>query len=103
MRRCLHPSLVKRTIYHDPERDEWRLGRPADAEIMAAWTRDGEGRTDRPEEREFTITVEGVFRHIAAVTVSSHEYKDYLHVAKVGEGWFIVHALWELREGEMSP
>ena len=28
---------------------------------------------------------------------------DYLHVAKVGDRWFIVNVLWEVREGETEP
>jgi len=56
MRRCLHPDLVKRTIYHEPERDDWRLGRTADAAMMVGWTRGGEGQTAVAHERIFEIT-----------------------------------------------
>lgn len=100
MRRALHPDLVKRTIAYDPGSGEWRLGRPADAEMMVGWTREGEGRTMVAEERVFEITVQDVFRRIASVKVLSHPYMDYLHVAKVGDRWFIVNVLWERREGE---
>lgn len=100
MRRCLHPELVKRTIERDPASDAWRLGRPADAEMMVGWTREGEGRTAIPAERAFEIVVEDVFRHIASVKVLSHPYMDYLHIAKLGDRWFIVNVLWELREDE---
>ena len=103
MRRCLHPELVKRTIYHDSETGDWRLGRPADAEMMAGWTRDGEGRTDVVHERVFEITIQDAFRHIASVRVLSHAYMDYLHVAKIGDRWLIVNVLWEVREGETHP
>jgi hypothetical protein len=101
MRRCLHPDLVKRTIRYDPSSGDWRLGRPADAAMMVAWTRDGEGRTTVAEERSFEIVVEDVFRHIASVRVLSHPYMDYLHIAKLGDQWVIVNVLWEVREGEM--
>ena len=100
MRRCLHPELVKRTIYRDPATGDWRLGHPADAEMMVGWTRAGEGRTAVAKERTFEITVDDVFRHIAAVRVLSTPYMDYLHIAKLGDRWFIANALWELREGE---
>ena len=99
MRHCLHPELVKRTIRHDLQSGEWRLGRPADAEMMAGWTRDGEGRTAVAEERAFEITIQDVFRHIASVKVLSHPYMDYLHVAKFDRQWLIVNVLWEVREG----
>jgi len=100
MSRCLHPDLVKRTIYRDADRGDWRLGRPADAEAMVGWTREGEGRTAVAHERMFEITVQDVFRHIATVKVLSHPYMDYLHVAKIGDRWLIVNVLWEVREGE---
>lgn len=100
MRRCLHPELVKRTIYRDPATGAWRLGGPADAEMMVGWTRAGEGRTDVAEERMFEIAIDDVFRHIAAVRVLSAPYMDYLHIAKLNDRWFIANVLWELREGE---
>jgi hypothetical protein len=103
MRRCLHPELVKRTIYHDPATDEWSLGRPADAAMMIDWTREGEGRTDVPSEREFEVIIEHVFRHIASVRVFSTPYMDYLQIAKIGDRWWIVNALWEVREGWTTP
>ena len=102
MRRCLHPELVKRTIDHDLETGDWRLGRPADAEQMAGWTRDGEGRTDVAHERAFEITIQDAFDHIASVRVLSHPYVDYLHVAKIGDRWLIVNVLWEIRQGEQA-
>jgi hypothetical protein len=100
MRRCLHPDLVKRTIIHDGKTDEWRLSRPADAEMMVGWTGEGEGRTAVSDERAFEITITDAFRHIAAVRVLSHRYMDYLHAAKIGDRWLIVNVLWELRDGE---
>lgn len=103
MRRCLHPELVKRTIHHEPGSGDWRLGRPSSAEMMVGWTRDGEGRTTVPEDREFDITIEDVFRHIASVRVLSSPYMDYLHVAKIGDRWFIANVLWEVRQGEIEP
>jgi hypothetical protein len=103
MRRCLHPDLVKRTIYHDLDSRDWQLGRTADAEMMAGWTRDGEGRTTDADERAFEITIQDAFRHIASVRVLSHPYMDYLHVAKIADRWLIVNVLWELREGDMHP
>jgi len=103
MRRCLHPELVKRTIYHDPATGDWRLGRPADAEMMVGWTRAGEGKTAVVEERAFEIVIESVFRHLASVSVLSSPYMDLLHIAKIGDRWFIVNVLWEVRQGETEP
>ena len=103
MRRCLHPELVKRTIWHHPETGDWGLGRPSSAEAMIGWARDGVGRTAVAHGRPIQITIEDVFRHIASVTVLSQPFMDYLHVAKIGDQWLIVNVLWELREGEKQP
>jgi len=103
MRRCLHPELVKRTIYRDPATGDWRLGRPADAEMMVGWTRAGEGRTADARERAFEIVIDKVFRHVASVSVLSSPYMDLLHIAKIGDRWLIANVLWEVREGETGP
>jgi hypothetical protein len=103
MRRCLHPELVKRTIYRDPATGDWRLGRPADAEMMVGWTRAGEGLTTVAAERQFEITIDAVFRHVASVRVLSSPYMDLLQIAKIGDRWFIVNVLWEVRQGETEP
>lgn len=102
MCRCLHPDLVKRTVRRDAATGDWRLGRPADAEMMVEWTRAGEGRTDIAAERVYEITVEDVFRQIASVRVLSQPYMDYLQTAKLGDRWLIANVLWELRQGEMG-
>jgi hypothetical protein len=103
MRRCLHPELVKRTVWHEPETGEWSLGRPTSAEAMVDGARDGLGRDAVNGGRPITIEIEDVFRHIASVKVLSGPFMDYLHVAKVGDKWLIVNVLWERREGEKLP
>jgi hypothetical protein len=100
MRRCLHPELVKRTVWHDPTTGGWALSRPADAEMMVRWTSAGEGRTTIAEERAFEITIDDVFCHIASVRVLSSPYMDCLHLAKLDSRWFIANVLWEVRTGE---
>ena len=103
MRRCLHPELVKRTIWHHPDTGGWSLGRPSSAEAMVGWARDGVGRDAVDQGRPIEITIEDVFRHIASVKVVSREFMDYLHVARIGDRWLIVNVLWELRDGDMKP
>jgi hypothetical protein len=103
MRRCLHPQLVKRTIWHVLPVNTWQLSPPRDAEMMAKFTREG-GGNDAPEsERTYEITILDVFRHIATVKVSSHPFMDYLHLAKINEKWLIVNVIWDLRQGEINP
>ena len=103
MRRCLHPELVKRTIWHQPETGAWGLGRPRTADDMIGWARDGVGREAVDRGRPITISIGDAFRHIASVKVASGPFMDYLHVAKIGDRWLIVNVLWELRDGEQRP
>jgi hypothetical protein len=100
MRRCLHPDLVKRMVRRDPDTGEWIIGRIADAAAMIGWTEAGEGRTTDEAGRPYEIVVDAVFHRIATVRLVSSPFVDYLHVAKVGERWLIVHALWEPRAAE---
>jgi hypothetical protein len=44
-----------------------------------------------------------VFRRIASVRVLSSPYMDLLHVARIGDRWWIVNVLWEPRDDEMEP
>ena len=103
MRRCLHPELVKRTVYRDPVTGAWSLGRSADAEMMAGWTRAGDGRTEVAEDRAFEIVIERTFRHLASVSVLSSPYMDLLQIAKIGDRWLIANVLWEVRAGATEP
>lgn len=103
MARCLHPDLVKRTIEREPEGGTWRLRRPTDAQAMVRYTKEG-GGSDVPEpERIYEITILDVFRHIASVKVLSHDYVDYVQLAKFNQKWLLVNVLWELREGALGP
>ncbi len=102
MQSCLHPDLVKRSLFRDSKDGQLRLRRSANAAMMVGWTQEG-GGSDLPEENQtYTITVLDTFRHIATVKVESHTYVDYLHLAKIEGSWIIVHDLWELKDGELS-
>jgi hypothetical protein len=98
MRRCLHPDLVKRTVRTGATSGEWILGNVADAKMMIGWTEAGEGRTSDDAGRQYEIVVDDAFHRMATVRVNSSEFFDYLHLAKVGNRWLIVHVLWEPRE-----
>ena len=102
MRRALHPELMKRTILHDLQSDNWQLGHNVTTEAMAGATRDGGGSELPESERTFEITVLDVFREIATVKVSCHPYMDYLHVAKINNRWWIVNCLYQVRQGERT-
>jgi hypothetical protein len=102
MRRSLHPQLVKRTIWHDLQKDTWQPSHASDAEMMAGYTRVGGGSALPESEKVFEIVILDIFRDIATVKVSSYPYMDYLHLAKIHDRWLIVNVLYEVRVGEQT-
>ena len=89
MRACLHPALAKRT----PERpgaESLELHEDP-TETLVADTATGEGTGFRPVQE---VTVLDVFRDIATVMVRSEPFVEYLHLARFGQRWLIVNALY---------
>jgi hypothetical protein len=100
VRRCMHPQLVKRTIWHDLQQDTWKVTDTLDAEIMMKFTRKGGGSALPENEKTYEIVLLDVFRHSATVKIASFPYMDYLHLAKFNDRWLIVNCLYEVRSGE---
>ena len=89
MRACLHPALAKRT----PERpgaESLELHEDP-TETLVADTATGEGTGFKPGQE---VTVLDVFRDIATVMVRSEPFVEYLHLARFGQRWLIVNALY---------
>lgn len=89
MRACLHPALAKRT----PERpgaESLELHEDP-TETLVADTATGEGTGFKPVQE---VTVLDVFRDIATVMVRSEPFVEYLHLARFGQEWLIVNALY---------
>jgi hypothetical protein len=89
MRACLHPALAKRT----PERpgaESLELHEdPTETLVADTATREGTGFKPGQE-----VTVLDVFRDIATVMVRSEPFVEYLHLARFGQRWLIVNALY---------
>lgn len=102
MRRALHPELVKRSIWHDLQDDTWKVEPTLTAEAMIGYTGKGGGSVHPETEKVFEIEVLDAFRHIATVKVSSYPYMDYLHLAKMGDRWWIINCLYEVRQGKQT-
>lgn len=95
MARCLHPELAKRTVVEDPATGDWVVDEDDRAGMVAA-TAEGLGRRyARPYETRLLDAYGG----IATVAVLSSPYMDYLHVARFGDRWLILNALWQRRLG----
>jgi hypothetical protein len=84
MKRALHPGLDKRGV---------RVGAPGEqisasstASEMIGWTRDGEGRAERPSDLAIKVRVDDVQEQIATVTAYSAVYIEYLQLIRTMEG-----------------
>ena len=93
MRRALHPELAKRTL--GPDGSAAATLRTTTARRMLDLTASGEGRREDPGDRRIEVEVEDMHETIANVTVRSAVYREYLQLARTGDGWKIVNALWE--------
>ena len=102
VQRCMHPQLVKRTIWHDLQKGAWQPSNPLDAEMMVGYTREGGGSALPESEKAYEIVILDVFRDIATVKVLSSPYMDYLHLVKINDRWIIVNVLYEVRVGEQT-
>ena len=100
MQRSLHPDLVKRTIDRDPDQNTWQLTPARDAQYMVNLTREGGGSDITGPRRASVVTILDAYQRTASAKVISHEYVDYLHLAKFEQGWLIVNVLWEYLDGE---
>ena len=89
MRACLHPALAKRTA---EQPGSGSLGLHEDpTEQLVVDTAGGEGKEFDPVQE---VTVLDVFRDIATVMVRSEPFVEYLHLARFGDRWLIVNALY---------
>ncbi|HEX5013771.1 MAG TPA: nuclear transport factor 2 family protein [Candidatus Limnocylindrales bacterium] len=94
MRRALHPALAKRSRAQDPGRTPAVSSLTADQ--MIAWTAEGAGRH---RAGPLEIRIDEISGGIAAVTVHSESYVEYLHLVATPDGWQIVNALWRYADG----
>jgi putative lumazine-binding protein len=94
MRRCLHPQLAKRRV-----KDSGGTLHEVPTEDMIADVLEG---PKRGVGRDFEIAVFDVARDVATAKVLSEPFVDYLHLARVADGWVIVNAIYERRRADVS-
>ena len=92
--RSLHAGLAKGAIRRDGTGKEFlhRLTK----EQMLAKTKEGGGSDVPAERRHCTITILDRYEEIATVKVVSHDYVEYIHLAKQDGQWLIVNTLYTL-------
>jgi hypothetical protein len=102
MANALHPDLAKRNVERLP--DGRNFLRTLSADAMVEFTRAGFGARSRKEGQRNEVIILDLLENSASVKSISHEFTDYLHLAKVNGQWKIVNVLWEpakaVEEGE---
>ena len=98
MASCLHPALAKRRV-----NDHESLTSGVVESPFAHMTT--EAMVGVPEDigREVDITIFDVVDGIATAKVISEPFVDLLHLARFGDRWLIVNALWEERPQADGP
>ena len=94
IRACLHPALAKRTP-EQPGSESLLLHEDPTYRLVID-TAGGEGTHFDPQQE---VTVLDVFRDIASVMVRSEPFVEYLHLARFGDRWLIVNALYFVLDG----
>lgn len=95
MARALHPDLGKRGVRVDATGAQ--LSASSTTPQMIGWTRDGEGKAERPADLAIKVRVDDVYEQIATATVYSAVYIEYLQLMRTPKGWRIVNALYMRR------
>ena len=93
MERALHPDLVKRGLFVNPESGKTRM-RPVGAETMVEYTKKGVGK--KPEDQwGIEVSIQDVYKNTASVKIVSVDFIDYAHIGKFDGEWKIINVLWE--------
>ncbi|MGZ5213907.1 MAG: nuclear transport factor 2 family protein [Actinomycetota bacterium] len=98
MASCLHPRLAKRRADDHEARTSGLVEAPFEemtTEAVAGGPKD--------LGREVEITILDVVDGIATAKVVSEPFVDMLHLARFGDRWLIVNALWQRRPGADGP
>lgn len=96
MKRALHPELVKRRVVALPNGRE--VLDSVGADPMVEYTAMGGGKDSRKEGQHNEVVILDVSPQTASVKTVSHQFIDYIHLAKVNGEWRIVNVLWELNK-----
>ncbi|HET6781844.1 MAG TPA: nuclear transport factor 2 family protein, partial [bacterium] len=105
MERALHPELAKRCLGGDQRWWGEGGGKATGPEALVTTTAReminatakgvGKERARVVDDLRIQVQVEDIYDTIAAVTVRSAVYREYLHLVRTREGWKIANALWQ--------
>lgn len=93
MEQSIHKELAKRSLR--PGIGEKKDLRMVSASDMVRYTEGGYGKSLWTKDMDIEVVVLDFYKNIASVKVLTKDYYEYLHIAKTGEKWVIVNALYE--------
>ncbi|MCP4899560.1 MAG: nuclear transport factor 2 family protein [bacterium] len=93
MARALHPDLAKRTIRGLPSGRGFL--QTLSSSTMIEYTKAGFGKESKKDGQVNEVIILDQLSASASVKTISHEFTDYLHLAKINGEWRIVNVLWE--------
>jgi hypothetical protein len=92
IRRSVHPELAKRGFFVTAkETTESTMTFTQFIEHTKNYNKDSQFPPDSPKE----ITIYEVLDHTASAKLTAAWGIDYMHLAKYGDRWMIVHVLWQ--------
>jgi hypothetical protein len=98
MASCLHPRLAKRQVVDHEARTSGLADSP-----FEEMTTEAVAGGHKDLGREFEITILDLVDGMATAKVTSEPFVDLLHLARFGDRWLIVNALWEERPQADGP
>jgi hypothetical protein len=92
---AIHPSIVKRKFYANPETGVFVLGQTT-ADQLIGIAKDCAAQGSKPADQwQNDITILDVFQNIATAKSVGSMWTDYLHLAKLDGRWQIMHILFD--------
>jgi hypothetical protein len=92
MRRCLHPDLAKRRV-RDTATGDLALWEVPARDLID----DAMGGPKLQYAGDFEITILDADDEVASVRILSQPFNEYLHLARFGDRWLVVNALYRRR------
>ena len=89
---ALHPDLMKRTVR---SKDGADFLSPVSCAKMIEYTRAGAGKKSALKNQVNEVIVLDMMKKTATAKSISHEFVDYIHLARIDGKWWIVNVLWE--------
>ena len=93
MDKALHKDLAKRGIMVNKSTGKTGI-MPATKEQMVAWTKAGSGKKAK-EKWGIKVRILDILKNTASVKITSVDFIDYAHLAKIDGEWKILNVVWE--------